>query len=116
MSDYRDEMRVVHSEAKWTLWKFSGIILALIVAVGITGFSLHSVGVIGNTVVERVVFTNSYQRSAAMRERLAVDEATLAEINVRLGDPTLSSATKTALKAQASAVRVRITTTKGISQ
>ena len=88
-----------------------GIIL-FIAVVSVAGFWLRSAGLIGSTVVERVVFENSYQRSAALEERIATDEAALVEINAQLQNESLDDGTKANLAAQAAAARVRISTAK----
>lgn len=111
---YRAEMREIHRESRWTIWKFSLLFLGVAVAATVVGFGLRSAGLIGGTAVEREVFEQSYQRSAAMAARIATDEAVLAEIQHQLRRPELSAATRNNLEAQASSARVRIATARSI--
>ena len=112
MNKYRKEANEFRSEANWTLWKFLPLTLTIIVIISVVGFGLKTLGVIGETVVERKVFEQSYQRSEALKSQIAVDEATLAEITHLLTNPNLDANTRIALEAQASAARIRLTTTK----
>ena len=105
---YRDDVREIHRESRWTIWKLAPLALGVIVVMFVVGFGLKSLGLIGSTVVEREVFEQSYQRSSALKERIAVDEATLAEINTKLTNPNLDENTRFNLEAQASAARARI--------
>ncbi len=66
----------------------------------------------GDTVMERKVYEESYQRSEALKARIATDEAVLAEIQVQLGSTDLEPSTRLNLEAQARAARVRIATAK----
>ena len=66
----------------------------------------------GDVTMERVIFTNSYQRSSALKERIAVDEATLVEIERKLSNYDLDDNTRVNLEAQAAAARIRIATAK----
>jgi hypothetical protein len=109
---YRDDAREIHREARWTLWKFLPLFVVVVVALTALGFGLNSIGLLGRTIVERKVFEHSYQRSAALKERIATDEAALAEINRQLANPGLDEQTQFNLQAQAAAVRVRIDTAR----
>jgi len=83
------------------------VIIAVILLSGL-GFVLNSCGVFGSTIVERKVFENSYQRTESLKSRIAIDEATLAEINIKLQNPNLDEDIRWNLKAQAAAARIRI--------
>lgn len=89
---------------RWNFWRF----LPLFLMITGGGFVLQSLGLFGRTVVERKVFENSYQRSAALEAQIATDEATIAEIERKLANPNLDADTKNALEAQAAAARIRI--------
>ena len=89
------------------------IIAILVTFVCTLGFALHSCGVFGETLVNRKVFENSYQRVSALKSRIAVDEATLASINVQLRSAELDPATRTNLEAQKAAILIRIRAAKG---
>ena len=84
------------------------VVLLVIVVLSLVGWGLHAAGVFGSTVVERKVFEHSYQRSEAMKARIATDEAVLAEIETRLSNPKLDADTRANLEAQARAARVRL--------
>ena len=117
MSDpYRDEARYAAKEARWTFLRFLPLLLLVVVVLGGIGFATKSLGLWGSTVVERVVFESSFQRSAAMNERIAVDEAVLSEIELQLTNPNLDEDTRFNLEAQASAARVRINTTRSLQK
>ena len=116
MSEYRDTARSVHSEARWTFWKFIPLFLGAVAILFVVFFWLRSIGLIGSTVVEREVFERSYQRSEALKARIATDEAVLTEIKRKLSNVNLDVNTRHNLEAQASAARVRISTTQGIQK
>ena len=116
MSDYRDDIREVEREARWTFWRFVPLIVIVMVVLSAVGFGLKSMGLIGQTVVEREVFEHSFQRSEALKSQIATDEAVLAEIERKLANPELDADTRHNLEAQAAAARVRIATTRGKQQ
>ena len=113
MSEYRNEMREVARESRWTFFRFLPLLVGAIVILSAVGFALNSFGLIGKTVVEREVFERSFQRSEALKAQIATDEAVLAEISRKLANPNLDADTRYNLEAQASAARVRISTTEG---
>lgn len=112
MSNYRDEMRHVHSQSRWTVWKFGPLLIGTIVVLAAVGFGLRSLGYWGGTVVERKVFENSYQRSESLKAEIATNEAVLTEIERKLANTNLDADTRANLEAQASAARIRIETAK----
>lgn len=114
MSKYRDEVRQVEKEARWTFWRFLPLFLAVIAILSVVGFGLNSLRLFGRTVVERKVFEESYQRSEALKSRIATDEATLVEIERKLSNPNLDADTRHNLEAQVSAARIRIETARRI--
>jgi hypothetical protein len=107
-NDYREDMKVV----RWTFWRVLGLVVVAVVVLSAVGFALHSFGVFGQTIVERKVFENSYQRTEALRSQIATDEAVLAEIEEKLRNPKLDEETRRNLEAQAAAARIRIRTAK----
>lgn len=108
MCDYRSDMKAV----RWTFWRILGLVVIAVIALGILGWVMKSCGVFGDTVVERKVFENSYQRIESLKSRIANDEAVLAEIKVKLRNPELDAETRKNLEAQAVAARIRISTAK----
>lgn len=106
--DYREGMRV----ARWTFWRVLLLVVIAVVVLGGVGFAMNSLGVFGQTVVERKVFENSYQRTEALKSQIANDEAVLAEIETQLTNPKLDESTRHNLEAQARAARIRIRTAK----
>ena len=110
MNSYRKQANELHSESWWTLKKFVGIFVAVVVFLSVLGFTLNSLGLIGGTAVQRVVFEQSFQRSESMKARIAADKAALAEVEARLSNPNLDQDTRYNLEAQARAMRIRIAT------
>ena len=84
--------------------------IGLILILSAVSFGIGSLFIVGDTVVERKVFENSYQRQESLKTEIAINEATLTEINMKLSNPNLDANTRFNLKAQASAIRIRITT------
>jgi hypothetical protein len=113
MNEYRNEARQVAKDARWTFWRFLPLFLIVVVVLSGVGFGLNSLGLIGKTAVEREVFEQSYQRSESIKAEIAMNEATLVEIERKLSNPNLDENTRHNLEAQASAARLRIATAKG---
>jgi hypothetical protein len=111
---YRSEAGQVAKDTRWTIFRFLPIFVFILLILGGVGFMLSSAGVIGRTIVEREVFEQSYQRSTALQERVAVDVASLTEIERQLLNPNLDANTRFNLEAQASAARVRIQTARSL--
>jgi hypothetical protein len=109
---YRDEADVIIKDARWTFWRALPLFITAVVLLTVLAFALHSVGLIGHTVVEREVFEQSYQRSEALKTEIAIHEATLAEIDRKLLNENLDADTKHNLEAQATGCRIRIATAK----
>jgi hypothetical protein len=110
MDKYRENVTRGVKEARWTTFKVFPVMLLIVILLVITGFTLNSLGLIGRTAVEREVFEQSYQRSAALASEIAMNEAQLVEIQAQLSKTTLDPDTRANLEAQASAIRVRIST------
>lgn len=104
MNSMREERREF---SRWWWW-----ILGLVIVTGLIFSILGYVGVFTKTVVEREVFEQSFQYSEARKSEIATYEAQLAEINSQLADPSLDASTQRSLKAQKSAIEVRLATAK----
>ena len=111
---FRDEAGQVARDTRWTVFRFLPIFVFVLLVLGGVGFLLSSGGIIGKTIVEREVFEQSFQRSTALAERVAVDTASLTEIERQLLNPNLDANTRFNLEAQASAARVRIQTARSL--
>jgi len=81
---YREDARKVRKETSWTFWSFLPIFFTVIVILSILAFALNSAGMFGRTVVERVIFENSFQYKQGMAQRGAILEANIAEIDMLL--------------------------------
>ena len=110
--EYRNDVRDVVTEGRWTFWKIFPSILLIVLVIGGIGAGTRYLGMWGGTVMERVIFTESYQRSSALTERIAVDEAVLTEITRKLNTLDIDDNTRANLEAQAAAARVRIATAR----
>ena len=114
MSDYRNEAGQAARDTRWTVFRFMPIFLFVFVLLAVLGFVLNTGGIIGKTIVQREVFEQSYQRTAALAERVAVDIASLTEVERQLLNPNLDANTRFNLDAQAAAARVRIQTARSL--
>jgi hypothetical protein len=88
---------------KWWLWG-----LGLLIVSGIIFTVLGYAGIIGQTVVERKVFENSYQRSEGYKAKINMLEAQLVELENQLNNPELNETTKSNLEAQAASIRIQL--------
>ena len=107
---YRNDMREVHKEARWTVWKFSMLFVGTLLFIAVVFFGLRAMGLIGETMLERKVFEESFQYSEARKSAIAAQEATMVEIERKLMNPNLDDSTRYNLEAQLSAIRIRIST------
>ena len=110
MSDYNERKEY----RRWggsTIWI---IAVGMIVLIPL-GFGLHSAGIIGKTIVEREVFEQSYQYTAAQKAKIANFEAQMAEIDRQLAGQ-LDDATRQNLEAQAAAIRVQLTAARATQE
>lgn len=87
--------------ASWWMWLLGLVVLSSII-LGV----LKYVGMIGTTVVERVIFENSYQKVAADKKANNVYSAQLAEIEYKLSG-NIDAQTRQDLNAQAAMLRVQ---------
>lgn len=108
MTEYRQMFRTYERDTWWTMPRVMLAFAAVIVFLFLLVFGLRSLGLWGGTIVERKVFEQSYQRSEAMKARIATDEAALVEIEAQLRIPNLDPQTRARLQAQAAAARSRI--------
>jgi biopolymer transport protein ExbB/TolQ len=93
----------------WWMW-----VLFLIVISGIVFGGLRYAGLVGQTFVERKVFENSYQYSAAQKARIATFQAQLSEIDTRLMSTDLDDATRANLEATRSGIKIQLTTARNL--
>ena len=87
------------------IWWYS---IVFIVITSVVIFVLNALGVIGNTMVERAVFENSYQKKAGDAEAINIYRAQLAEIERQLANPNLGETTRANLEAKQASIRVLI--------
>jgi len=87
----------------WWMWILGLVIVAVVAFTGLSYF-----GIIGKTVVERVVFENSHQYKQAGIAASAMYNAQLTEIQRKLMNQNLDPNTRANLEASASAIRVRL--------
>lgn len=108
---YRDNVRYVKKEAFWTVRTFAVGVIGAVVLVGAIGWVMKSSTKVGDTIVERVVLKNSYQRSSAYEARIATIQANLAEVNAQLASNP-SPNVRSVLEAQAASLRVQLASAK----
>jgi biopolymer transport protein ExbB/TolQ len=89
--------------AGWWMW-----ILLLLVISAIVFTGLRYVGLVGQTMIERKVFEESYQRSAGDEAKLNTFRASMAEIESQLRRDDLSASTRADYEAQLAAIRIQI--------
>lgn len=95
---------------KWSITRWILTAMVSIVAISVFFFVLSSAGLIGEKVVERKVFKNSFQYSEARKTAIATYEAQLAEINFQLQSNDLSDRERNNLQSQAARLRVLLQT------
>jgi hypothetical protein len=95
----------------WWMWVLGLTVITVIALAG-----LNAAGMLGRTVVEREVFENSYQYTAAQKQKIATIEAQIAEVQQRLTSPDLDPAVRSDLEAQAAGLRVQLHTAQAVSQ
>ena len=84
MSNYRNDVNNLNKEVHWTFWKILPVAILIIVIISVIGFGLKSAGLIGSTVVERIVFEQSFQYKVGLAQRGAILEANLVEVDILL--------------------------------
>lgn len=87
----------------WWMW-IVGLMVVSLIIFGALGY----MGKLTGTAVERAVFENSYQYSAARKGEIAVFTAQLAEVNSRLMTGNFTDAERNDLEAQASVLRIQL--------
>lgn len=93
----------------WWAWV---VLLATVTIVAVTGLSYA--GVIGRTVVEREVFEQSFQYTAARRAEIATYEAQIASLEVQ--ERTADERAAREIASQLAAIRIRLAVAKGVGQ
>lgn len=71
-------------------------------------------GIWATTAIERKVFEESYQRSEAIKSRIATLKAELAAVERKLAVPNLDEHTRGYLESQKAAIQVQLDTAKGL--
>ena len=94
------------------LWKGLLIFIVVFCILSAVFWIVHSVGLVGTTIVERKVFESSYQRKAGLSESIAQDEAAKAQIIEMLSNPNISQDTRHNLEAQLRAINIRLQTNR----
>ena len=88
---------------RWWVWVLLLIVISLIVL-----SLLRAGGLIGQTVLERVVFEQSFQKQAGDNAKLSVFKAQEASIQVQLRRSDLSQSQRADFEAQLAAIRIQI--------
>ena len=112
MYNHSEEFKRDRAEYKSLIWKLGlalvGVLLISSVAFGL----LRYMGVIGQTVVERVVFEQSFQYKEANKSRALLMQAQMTELEAQLRNPNLEDQLRPNLEAQLSVLRVKLNSTK----
>lgn len=103
----RKEFRRWGRTATWVV-AFAFVVLTII------GGVLHASGKLFNTAVEREVFEQSYQRSAAETQRFNTLTAELEGAEARLSAGNLNDVQRADLEAHAAALRIQIRQMGGV--
>jgi len=85
----------------WWVW-----IVTLLIGSMIVFTILNYAGIFGKTVVERVVFENSYQKHEADRDAVTTYDAQISQLKGKLRNPDVSAGTKAEIKAQIDAINI----------
>ncbi len=85
----------------WFMW-----IVFLMIGAGIVFGGLRSVGMIGQTVVERKIFENSYQKSEADKMARVTYDSQLAILRARLGNHELYNGARIEIQAQIDSINI----------
>lgn len=93
--------------AAWWLW----VLLLLVISIPVL-FALNSFGLMGKTVVKRIVFEQSYQRKAGDDAKMSIFKAQRASLKRQLQRSDITSAQRSNFEAQLSAVEIQIFSTK----
>ncbi|NQV12554.1 hypothetical protein HQ524_04280 [Candidatus Uhrbacteria bacterium] len=93
----------------WWMYILGLMVVSILVFTG-----LNYAGIIGQTAVERVVFEQSYQYTAAQKAKIATLEAQLAENTSQLSNPDLEDSVRANLESQAAGLRVQLATAKAV--
>ena len=93
------------------MWQVMWIIILFIVAVAML-WVMKSAIFVGDTVVERKVFEQSYQRQAGIEESIATYEAQLVMIRTKLANPDLTEQERNTLKANEASIEIQLQTAR----
>ena len=89
-------------------WWF--FVLGLLIISGLVFVGLNYLGIIGETIVERKVFENSYQKYEADKTARTTYRAQLSNLRARLNNPDLDNQTKSEIQAQIDSINILLTT------
>lgn len=112
MYQHSDDFKRGRAEGKSLIWKWGlalvGVLLVSSVAFGL----LRYARIIGTTVVERVVFEQSFQYKEANKARANLMNAQISELEAQLLNPNLEDSIRPNIEAQLSVLRVKLNSTK----
>ena len=97
-------MLMNYERTEYSLWWI--LIMGLIVVSVPVFWALDVAGLLGNTVAERIIFDNSYQRHATVETRNTTLTAQLAEIDYKLNNSDLNPTQRSELEAKAAGLRI----------
>ncbi len=85
----------------WWIW----ILFLVLITTAVLGLGSYF-GLIGKTVVERVVFENSFQYSEARKAEELTFEASLAQIDILLASPDIDEEQRRNLESQRAGINI----------
>jgi hypothetical protein len=97
MSRFKEEKKDANS---WIRWGLLWLILLAVIA-----FGLNSMGYLGSTIIKREVMVNSHQYHESKKAEVALYEAALDEIQIKLNDSSLSETVRANYEAEAAGIR-----------
>ena len=86
---------------KWWVW-----VVVLLAGTVVVFSGLRYVGLVGQTVVERKVFEQSYQKKSADQDAISTYQAQIAVLQGKLNNPDIDAGTKAEIRAQIDAIRI----------
>ena len=89
----------------WWIYLLCVLVVTVVVLAG-----LNYAGVIGQTIVERKVFENSYQKHEADKTAVTVYAAQLAQLRAKFNNPSLTESARVEILAQIDAIMILKTT------
>jgi len=86
---------------RWWIW-----VAFLVIVTGVVLAGLNYLGIIGQTIIERKVFENSYQKHEADKTASTIYDAQLAQLRAKLNNPNLNKSGAAEIKAQIDAITI----------